>query len=331
MKRNYKLGLIARSDHTGLGYQTHALYKLLKPDEVLLIDSTPFNGNEQHPEWYMGASVSMGFPEDDTIRGFLEGIDVLLTCEVPYNDHLYAIAREMGVRTVLQPNAELNPHFINKGLDLPDYFFLPSTWYEDETRELGVPTYLCPPPIDINPKEKKNTKKQGELNVLHIKGKKAAFDRNGTEAVELLNIPGVNITIHDQKLNNVDKQEDIYKGNYDVVLMPRRYGGLCLPMYEALAHGLPVLMPNIPPNNEVLPESWLFSPNTSRQALTKRKIRVYDFSPSEIEKKLIEFRDMTDEEYQTSKNWANDLYLGYKDNLDEWDELLAMVAKKGKQ
>ena len=47
-----RLGIIARSDNTGLGNQTRELVKMLNPDKILLIDSEHFNGNEQHREWY---------------------------------------------------------------------------------------------------------------------------------------------------------------------------------------------------------------------------------------------------------------------------------------
>ena len=47
-----RLGIIARSDNTGLGNQTRSLVNMLKPTKILLIDSRPFNQNQQHPEWY---------------------------------------------------------------------------------------------------------------------------------------------------------------------------------------------------------------------------------------------------------------------------------------
>ena len=34
-----RLGIIARSDNTGLGNQTRELVKMLNPDRILLIDS----------------------------------------------------------------------------------------------------------------------------------------------------------------------------------------------------------------------------------------------------------------------------------------------------
>ena len=42
-----RLGIIARSDNTGLGNQTKELVDMLKPDKVMLINSQPFNKNKQ--------------------------------------------------------------------------------------------------------------------------------------------------------------------------------------------------------------------------------------------------------------------------------------------
>lgn len=151
-----RIGLIARQDRTGLGYQTKALFDLLKPEKTLVVNSTPFNGNAQIPEWYhlpqdfskpqdRFVAYTLGMNDDLAFDWLVYGLDVIITCEVPYHDKLYEMARKRGIKVILQPNAELNPHFQLPALDKPDYFFLPSTWYKDETLQLGVPTVVCPP------------------------------------------------------------------------------------------------------------------------------------------------------------------------------------------
>ena len=52
-----RLGIIARSDNTGLGNQTMELVKMLNPDKILLINSQFFNNNQQHPGWYKDYNV----------------------------------------------------------------------------------------------------------------------------------------------------------------------------------------------------------------------------------------------------------------------------------
>ena len=47
-----RLGIIARSDNTGLGNQTRDLVAMLNPHRIMLVNSMNFNRNKQHPEWY---------------------------------------------------------------------------------------------------------------------------------------------------------------------------------------------------------------------------------------------------------------------------------------
>ena len=83
-----RLGIIARSDNTGLGNQTIELVKMLNPDKILLINSQFFNNNKQHPEWYKGYNVIQtvkGMPKTSEIIAFLEGLDVVISCETFYH------------------------------------------------------------------------------------------------------------------------------------------------------------------------------------------------------------------------------------------------------
>jgi hypothetical protein len=52
-----RLGIIARSDNTGLGNQTRELVNMLNPNKILLINSAPFNNNKQNPDWYKDYNV----------------------------------------------------------------------------------------------------------------------------------------------------------------------------------------------------------------------------------------------------------------------------------
>jgi hypothetical protein len=73
-----KIGIVARSDNTGLGYQTKELTNMLKPDKVMLIDFSPHNNNTQHPEWYDGYNVTniLGYPTGRDIEKFLNDLDM---------------------------------------------------------------------------------------------------------------------------------------------------------------------------------------------------------------------------------------------------------------
>ena len=69
-----RLGIIARSDNTGLGYQTKQLTDMLNPSKVMLIDFSEHNNNKQHPEWYNGYEVInvFGIPDSRDIDRFLK-------------------------------------------------------------------------------------------------------------------------------------------------------------------------------------------------------------------------------------------------------------------
>ena len=55
------------------------------------------------------------------------------------------------------------------------------------------------------------------------------------------------------------------------MIMPRRYGGLCLPLAEAMTSGLPVFRSSVSPNNE-LPADWLI-PGEFRYRREVKKVR----------------------------------------------------------
>jgi hypothetical protein len=64
---------------------------------------------------------------------------------------------------------------------------------------------------------------------------------------------------------------DQYKDG-DVLVIPRKYGGLCLPMQEALAHGIPVIMPDIEPNDYRVAETTGWSkPTKTNSFMTRTK------------------------------------------------------------
>lgn len=264
-----RLGLLARADKTGLGYQTKAYYDHLKPDETLVIDIQSLNGKEQNYWWYDSPFIVKGFPNKKQIHHFLSKIDVLLTAETPYNYEFYSIARAMGVKTVCVPNWEFFDYFVHD-YPLPDMFISPSKWHYDELKqfsdERGVKCVQIHHPVDMDvfkPVVRSSAK------VFHIAGYPAAEDRNGTWDFMQAFPDGRVITQSKELATQIRKryrqsqvydsisENDIIYSMGDILVLPRKYGGNCLPMNEALASGCPVIMPDISPNNEFLPKHWL--------------------------------------------------------------------------
>jgi len=294
-----RLGIIARSDNTGLGNQTRELVNMLNPDKILLIDSTPFNKNKQHPEWYekYNCIKSHGFPSSQHIKVFLNDIDVVLSCETFYDQNFIKYADKRGVKTILQYNYELFGHLSNPNLPLPTVLLSPSIWEIDTIKRMfGNKTKVIhlPPPTneELFYKIKENNLSKSHNKILHIAGKKAAKDRNGTNTViDMLKYSKENyqLVIKSQseietatkdprltiEIGNPSHREDMYNG-FDAMVLPRRYAGLCLPMNEALLSGLPVFMTNVSPNNQILPQDWLVDSDSIGSIRTKVRINLFE-------------------------------------------------------
>ena len=299
------LGIIARCDNTGLGNQTRELVEMLNPEKILLIDSTPFKGNKQHPEWYYGRNVitSFGFPEDSLVDKFLNGLDVILSCEIFYSDTLVLKARALGIKTILQYNYELFQNLSKKEAPLPDVLLSPSLWNIDRVKLMfgkRCKVIHLPPPTNhlLFDKVKQNNLSKEHNRLLHIVGRKAAHDRNGTESViDMLKYSRadyelviqsqnpIETKIKDSRLKieikNPNNREEMYNG-FDGMILPRKYAGLCLPMNEALFSGLPVFMTDISPNNKILPSKWLTRVNSGGSFMAKTRINLFLADPKSL-------------------------------------------------
>jgi len=298
-----RLGIIARCDNTGLGNQTRELVNMLNPDKILLIDSSPFNGNKQHPEWYEGYNYIQtkgGMASKEEIYSFLDGIDLVLSCEIFYNKSFIFIAKKKKVKTILQYNYEFLDYLLKPELELPDILVSPSLWnFTDVFEKFGDRTkvvYLPPPTtVDLFSNAKKINMEKTHKKILHIAGKAAAKDRNGTNTViEMLKYSKsdfqlviksqtpLDVECDDPRLaidtSSPDARESLYEG-YDAMVLPRRYAGLCLPMNEALMSALPVFMTNISPNNKILPQEWLANSTKIDSLMTRTMLDVYEANP----------------------------------------------------
>ena len=300
-----RLGIIARSDNTGLGNQTRELVNMLNPDKVMLINSKPFNKNEQHPEWYekYNCQYVRGFPNSSDIQAFIKNLDGVLTCETFYGTSFIPIARKKKVKTFLQYNYEFLDYLQKPNLDLPDVLLAPSLWgfeavmkaFGDKAKVLHLPPPSTP---ELFSKAKTHNMSKDYKRLLHVGGKAAHMDRNGTNTiVEMLKYSKadyeiviksqspLDINTKDSRLSidtsSPENREDLYFG-FDAMVLPRRYAGLCLPMNEALLSGLPVFMTDISPNNNVLPKDWLVKSSKINEFMARTMIDVYEADPEQL-------------------------------------------------
>lgn len=333
-------GLVARCDSTGLGYQTLALAKMLKPDKILLIDSTPFNSSKQNFDWYDGFNVdkAMGFPDISIYKQWFQGLTHVLTCETFYNDYAVNHAMRQGIKTYNQLNAEFYSHAVTP----PTKFLMPSYWHLESYQERYPDRvmYLPPPlfPNDFKEARDVNFTRWDTPRFLHVVGKWASKDRNGTKSLlEALQYTSSEFELviksqypldftHEDKrikwdIGNTENQTDLYK-DFDALIYPRRYGGLALPMNEALMSGLPVIMTDISPNNRVLPEEWLVQAEVHEYLQTRIMLDVYNADAQDLASKIDWFCN-TDLAHE--KALAFEIGMSYAaDNLkDKYLEVLA--------
>lgn len=342
-----KIGLIVRSDDTGLGNQTRRMAYMLKPDRILHINLKPFNGNEQHLEWYEGFSGinSMGFPDNNTVRKFLNGLTHVITAETFYSYELIRLANTSGIKTFNVVNYEFCDH-LRQTLPMPYLWLMPSHWYLEEMTEKFENVKYLPPPIftaDFKEARETNLKRGGYKRFVHIVGKQAEHDRNGTE--DLLRAlqhcqQDFELVIRSQyplpyKINdrrvtfdigNKVNQNDLYS-DFDAMIIPRRYGGLCLPMNEALCSALPVIMTDISPNNRVLPENWLVQAKVKDQFMTRTMIDLYESDLKDLARRIDQFAAMDNDEIMLEK--ARAFEIGFEnydaDNLrSKYEEILEL-------
>lgn len=301
-----RIGLIARADKTGLGNQTRNLAYMLKPSKVLVIDSSPFNHNKQYFETFNGFNSYkvVGFPTNRQVISFMRNIDVLISCETFYNQSFVTLGKRLGIRTFLQYNYEFLDYLNTSGLTLPTKLISPSYWNINEVQsKFGNVVYL-PPPTDhrlFNKTRQTNFNRDGK-KFLHILGRAAVNDRNGTmDLIKSLEYTDSNFElviktqtplpfhVNDNRVT-IDStspidETDLYL-NFDAMILPRRYAGLCLPMNEALMSGLPVIMTDIEPNNKILPKKWLVESKKQGSFYTRTDIDYYSADHKELAKKL---------------------------------------------
>lgn len=130
----------------------------------------------------------------------------------------------------------------------------------------------------------------------------------------------------------IDREEpaderELYRW-YDAMILPRRYAGACLPMNEALAAGLPVIMTDTDPNNKILPPYWLVPAEKKTEFMARTMIDVYSADHTALAGRIAQFAVLGDElriGYKDSaRKIAKDQY-SYEVIKHKWDLLLAKL------
>jgi hypothetical protein len=295
-------GLIARADNRGLGQQTWAVQRNLQPAKTMVVDCPSMQPLQLHLDRFPGAQLVRGLPTEYDYAKFCDGLDAIYTAETGYGD-LWTVAQRMGVKTVLHANYEfLDPR------DQPSVWAAPSLWNFD--RFPAGATHL-PVPIETD-RFPITEKPLTASRFLHVVGRPAIHDRNGTlDLLQALQYVTADITvtitcqqpgyvgglIGDHQIRTPDNvclrldggDHDNYWTIYNdqhALILPRRFGGLCLPANEAVGAGIPVIMPDIDPNNSWLPAEWLTESMLAGDFRAKQHIFWYRTDPQVLAAKI---------------------------------------------
>ena len=244
-----KIGLLgARLDNGGLGIQTHEWYKHVRPNSVFAVrcGTLPQYGDRYYGDAFSVCTVNDGhFIPDAVLREWMRGLDVVVAFETPYNPNAFNIARELGVKSVLVVNWEYFTPSHN-----PDLFVVPTAWH---LSDMPANTRL----IETGTAVEFRKRDKCETFLVNAGNCQAFQDRNGF-AVFLRALPMVRddarfvVKVQDSGIPRVtDPRVEWLAGDWenfaevyelgDVFVMCRHYGGLSLPMQEAMAAGLPVV------------------------------------------------------------------------------------------
>lgn len=267
-----KLGLIVRVDQGGLANQTQQLAAYLRPDAVLAVDLPEHKRRGDSQLHRLAHLPTVAIVHTDTIpHGPLlelaRTVDRLVTVECLYADPAAWTAVNRLTETVLVANPELYADYPATRI------IAPTSWRTDRFHTSTV----VPHPVDTATAIPRRRIRTGRARTfLHVEAP-AMVDRNGSELVAraLTSVTEpCTLIVRSHRTRRAgafavdqigcvrivwdntrprDWVDCYHPDDTDILLLPRRYGGLSLVVQEAAALGIPPVMLNVDPQRA---ESW---------------------------------------------------------------------------
>lgn len=304
-----RIGLFgARHDNTGLGVQTKEFYDHIKPDKTLVVDISQLNErrgkiSKLYPERFPDAAFIYGFPTFHDIDPFLQDLDIVFLIESPYSYEVLEMARARGIKTVLQFNYEFLDYFEHPDWVMPDCLASPTTWNIDIVKaRFGHLAKVVHLPVPVNRERLPFRQRKEAKRFLHIAGHATVDSRNGTdvvlEAIDLVRNKEAEFVIYSQHslrsparfdVRVEEKDADNYWENYgneDILLLPRKYGGLSLQLQEAMSKGMVPIMTNLPPQNTFLREESLIPTASVKTLYTRMDLPSHRADPKQLAERI---------------------------------------------
>lgn len=238
------LGMIVRCDQGGLANQTHLLWRHLEPAVTVLIRQDKPRGVE-HPEWY-GDAIHTREQLDRRSLAALKACDRVLTVETVYG-HVDAARWKLDVALIANPELfnPVEPH---------DRLGVHTGWLAE-----SLPSHCqlvgYPAPVDTY------SHRTDIGDAFYHPAAPAMADRNGTgallSALARTTVPAELVIRSDEQppwpgthtrerigawtvrwvQERTADPADAYPAECGTLLLPRRYGGMCLPVWEAACLG----------------------------------------------------------------------------------------------
>lgn len=304
-----RIGMIAQPNNTGLGNIAWGFQEHFYFDKTLLVDFKPM---AIFPDRFKNNRIVKIITQKD-IDWLLEGIDMLLFFETPYDWNIPIQARLKGIKNVFMPMDE----WLLKTQDelrYIDLFICPSKKTFDNLEGQPGEKMLVDSEVPVDLSKFTPRVIENAETFIHNSGHGGIGNRNST--IELLEaIPmvksDVKFIINSQyplpkcsdprvtmNIVNYANYWDMYNEG-DVYILLGKYGVAYLGIQEAAASGLPIIFSDISPFNDYLPKQLLVEPSGShsKNLVGGQKETVYSFDPKTIAAKIDEVANMKLNEY----------------------------------
>lgn len=295
-----RISAITRADPCGLATLSRMFHDNLGFCKTVSI--ARHQGGAWHSEWY--GENNRQAPENgmthELATWLCEGADVLLSFECWYGEFVPAIAKRLGVKTVLMPMYECCPTK-EGGLEYTDLAICTSMLDLEEmtNRTPGlaraVKTFL---PVPFDTQRIPFRRRERALTFVHNAGHGGIGGRNST--VEVLEAwqyvqspakllvrlqPGMVLESpvgipNDPRITAVESNPENYWdlwGEGDVLLHPHKWDGLSLPIQEATASGMPVMTTRY----------WPFCDQEDKQGWLPKSIQDIAIEPCKVGRRII--------------------------------------------
>lgn len=278
--------MIARVDAGGLANLSLDWWKNMPEITkcLTILSDSPHQNVTRFPEQI----ICENFPTIEQIDLFLKDIDVVIGFETPYNWNVFSMAKERGIKTVLIPMYEWTEE--NPPIH-PDLYLCPSLMERDIYKYYPTKSEYIQNPIDR--KVFKFKQREKAHTFIFNNGHGGVGGRNGIVAL-LSAIPlvksDVKFIIHSQvaipeikdkrvevRLGDAKDRTELFKDG-DIMIYPKMFGALSLPIWEALSCGMPVLTTDLYPFNVMLPKEWFFPSEAKKQIQTTPENRIIDMN-----------------------------------------------------